>query len=307
MYGLSIHSDIMRRIIFATIITMLILMVSISACITDGDNEFTIIDDTGREVNFKGDAEKIVSLSPANTEILYALGLDDKIVGVTEYCNYPEAALEKEKVGGYSTVDIERVIELEADVVFGEAGQEEFAQQLTDAGIPVVLFKATTIDVIMDDIEMVGQITGKEEEATSLIADLESRIEAITAVTSGIDDKPKVFYMLWNEPLMSAGPNTFIDEVIVAAGGVNIAEGTGTAWPVVELEWLINNDPDVIILGPHGSSGASKEDLMSDPNFSTISAVQNGQVYVLSNSDIILRPGPRIVDAIEEVYNLLYD
>lgn len=284
---------------------ILLIIVSASACITDGDKEFTIIDDTGREVNVTAGADKIISLSPANTEILFSLGLDEEIVGVTDFCNYPEAALEKEKVGGYSTVDIERIIELEPDVVFGEAGHEEFAQQLTDVGIPVVLFKATTLDILMDDIEVVGQITGKEDVASTLISDLESRINSVSSMANDLDGNIKVFYVLWNDPLMSAGPGTFIDEIITTAGGINIAGEVDTSWPMFDLEWLIDNDPDVIILSPHGSSGVSKEDLMADPNFSTINAVQNGYVYEMSNSDIMLRPGPRIVDAIEEVYSFM--
>jgi len=295
----------MNKKLIVSIATILLIIVSASACITDGEEEFTIIDDTGREVNVMGVAEKIVSISPANTEILFALGLDEEIVGITEYCNYPEAALEKEKIGGYDTVDIERVIELEPDVVFGEAGHEEFAQQLTDVGIPVILFKASTLDILMDDIEVVGQITGREDEASALVNDLESRIDTVTSMAADLDDNIKVFYVLWNDPLMSAGPGTFIDEIITTAGGVNLAGETGTSWPMFDLEWLIDNDPDVIILSPHGSSGVSKEDLMADPNFSTISAVQNGFVYEMSNADIMLRPGPRIVDAIEEVYTFM--
>ena len=295
----------MNKRLIAAITTIIIIMVSASACIAGGEEEYTIVDDTGREVNFKGDAEKIVSLSPANTEILFALGLDEEIVGVTEYCNYPEAALDKEKVGGYSTVDVERVIELEPDVVFGEAGHEEFAQQLTDAGIPVVLFKATTLDIMMDDIELIGKVTGKEEEATTLVSDLESRVSVISSSTANIENKKKVFYVLWGDPLMSAGPGTFIDEVITTAGGINIAGEADSAWPMFDMEWLIDNDPDVIILGPHGSSGMSKEDIMSNENWATISAVQNEQIYVMSDAVIILRPGPRIVDAVEEVYSFM--
>lgn len=285
---------------------MLLIVAFSAGCISGGDKEYSIVDDTGREVNIVGEASKIVSLSPANTEILFALGLDDEVVGVTEFCNYPAAALEKEKVGGFSTVDVERIIELEPDVVFGEAGHEDAAEQLTNAGIPVVLFKAMSFDVLMDDIEMMGQITGKEDEAKDLVEDLEARIAAIEDQVEGISDKKTLFFMLWNDPLMSIGPNTFIDQVFTKAGALSISGDADTAWPMYDMEWLIDNDPDVILLSPHGGSGLGKDDLMSDPNYSTISAVKEGRVFVMSNEDLLLRPGPRIVDALEEIFNLIY-
>lgn len=286
---------------------LLVVAMGISGCITDdGPQTVDYTDDTGRTVTIGGTVEAVVSLAPANTEILFALGAGDMVVGDTEFCNYPEEAVAIENVGGFSTVNVERIIELEPDIVFGEAGHEDVAAQLEDAGIPVYMTKAVDFDTVMDNISVIGEIVGKSDEAAQLVADLESRIDAVTSVTDSITDKKDVLYLLWNDPIMSAGPGTFINDVISSAGGANIAAESGTAWPVLDMESVIVADPDVIILAPHGGSGISKEDLMADPAWSTINAIEDGNVFEMSNGDIILRPGPRIIDALEEVYGMLY-
>lgn len=291
---------------FGVIAILAIMIVSLCGCISDsGDESFTIVDDTGREVLIEGDVETIVSIAPSNTEILFALGLGDKVVGVTEFCNYPAEALDIEKVGGFSTVNIERIIELEADIVFGTAGHEEFAEQLEVAGIPVVMFKGTTFDVILNDITMVGDICGAEDEAEDLVSSLQTRIDTIKSQTDTIEEKPSVFYMLWNDPIMSAGPGTFIHEIIEMAGGTNIAGDTETSWPVLDMESIIIADPDVIILAPHGSSGVTREQIMDDPIWATVNAVEFGNVFEMSDGDIINRGGPRVVDALEEIYGFM--
>ena len=228
------------------------------------------------------------------------------LVGDTEFCNYPEDAVAIENIGGFSTVNVERIIELEPDVVFGTAGHEEVRDQLAQAGIPVILFKAVDIDTVLDNIRTVGEVMGMKVEAGELVADMMERIINIENAAADITDEKTAFYMLWNDPLMSAGANTFIDTVITMAGGINIAGDSESAWPMYDMETLIMLDPQVILLSPHGGSGITKQDLMADPNFATISAVKNGDVYELSNEDIILRAGPRIVEALEEVYGMLY-
>lgn len=297
----------MNKKLLAFITILLFVAMGISGCISDDEPQTVeYIDDTGRTVAIEGTIETIVSLSPANTEILFAIGAGDMIVGDTEYCNYPEEAVAIENVGGYSTVDVERVIELEPDVVFGTTGHEEVRDQLSEAGIPVILFEAVDIERVYDNIRTVGEVMGLKAEADTLVEDMMGTIAEVESDTAGITEKKTVFYMLWNDPPMSAGPNTFIDSVITLAGGTNVAGTAETAWPMYDMETLITLNPDVIILAPHGSSGMTSEQLLSDPDYATISAVVNGNVFELSNGDIILRAGPRIVDAIVEVYGMLY-
>nr|HOP09539.1 helical backbone metal receptor [Candidatus Methanofastidiosa archaeon] len=266
----------------------------------------SVTDDLGNQYTFDSTATRIISLAPSNTEILFALGLDEEIIGVTEYCNYPEAALEKETVGGFSTVDVERVIELEPDVVFATSGDEESYELIRTAGIPVIQFQAVDFETVYKDIRIVGKVTGKDQEAYDLVMDMKERISAVEEQVANITDKKSVLYMLWYDPLMSAGPNTFIDQIITTAGGENVAGESDAAWPVLSLDWVIDQDPDAIILAPHEASGVSKEELMDNGNWSTVSAIINGEVYELSSSDIISRPGPRIADAVEEIFNLMY-
>ncbi|MDD4281135.1 MAG: cobalamin-binding protein [Candidatus Methanofastidiosa archaeon] len=291
-----------------SILTILLMLLAAGAagCIGgDGESERIYVDDTGRTIGVPATVTTVVSLSPANTEILYALGLSDGIVGVTEFCNYPEAALAVEKVGGFSTVNVERIIELAPDIVFGEAMHESVAEQLSQAGIPVFMTKGVDFETVMHDITVIGDIVGKEQEAQDIIDDMARRTAAVTAQTEGLETRMSVMYLLWNDPIMSAGDGTFIHEIIEKAGGINIAGDIGTSWPMLDMEYVIIADPDVIVLAPHGSSGVSVEELLADPTWASISAIKSGYVFELENGDTILRAGPRIVDALEDIYSFL--
>jgi iron complex transport system substrate-binding protein len=296
----------MNRNLLTILTIILIVSVGISGCITDDEAQSKgYTDDTGRTVTIDGTVETVVSLSPANTEILFAIGAGDMVIGDTEFCNYPEEALAIENVGGFSTVNVERIIELDPDVVFGEAGHEEVAEQLGQAGIPVFMTMGVDFETVMQDISIIGEIIGHGEEADALVASLTERTQDVLSQTKDLEQRKSVLYLLWDDPVMSAGPGTFIHEVIEGAGGENMAGDAESSWPIYDMESIVIADPDVIILAPHGGSGISAEELMDDPVWSTINAVKDNNVYEISNADTILRPGPRIVDALEEVYGFM--
>ena len=260
-----------------------------------------VIDDLGRSVNIEGIPERIVSLAPSNTEILFALGLGEKVVGVTEYCNYPPEALNKEKIGGYSTPDIEKIIALQPDLILANSiHAEEVIPALEEIGLTVFALAAENVDGILEDIRMVGKITGSEDEASKLATEMENRIEAITDVTKDLEERPRVFYITWHDPLFSVGSETTIQELVEKAGGANIFQDI-TGHGTVDLEEVIARDPQIIIACTgHGSAKAEPlEWAKEEPRLGVTEARKSNRIYQI-DADLISRTGPRIVDALEE-------
>ena len=263
-----------------------------------------VTDDLGREVTIYKQPETIVSLAPNNTEILFALGLGDKVIAVSEYCNYPLEAQNKIKIGGFSTVNIEKVVSLKPDLVLATGGiQEVIVEELERLDLTVIALAARSIEDVLENIRLVGKATGEAETARELTTNLERRIKAVTDKIKDLpgSQRPRVFYEVQYEPLMTAGPGTFIDDLIHLAGGVNIASDAVTKYPVYNLEILIECNPEVIIISFwHGSIAVSVEGVKSRKRWKILDAVKNNQVYGI-NADIVSRSGPRIVDALEEI------
>jgi len=246
--------------------------------------------------------ERIVSTSPAATEILFALGLEDKVIGVTTYCNYPEEAKEKEKIGGFSTVDIELIINSTPDLVLASSMmKDEDIKKLEGAGIKVVVLDPENIDEILGNIKLIGDLTGKEKEALELTDDMQGRINKVRENAKNLKKKPKVMYVVWHEPMMSVGKNTKANDIIEIAGGENIYSDTEIQYPKVSLESVIDRDPDIIIanIGHGDAKNLTYEYIMNETRMKGINALENGRVYGIE-ADIIDRPGPRIVDALEQ-------
>lgn len=259
-----------------------------------------VVDDLGRSVNIEGIPQRIVSLAPSNTEILFALDLEEKVVGVTEYCNYPPEALNKEKIGGYSTPDIEKIIALQPDLILANSiHAEEVTPALEEIGLTVFALAAENVDGILEDIRMVGKITGKEKQASEVLAEMQNRIEAITDVTKDLEESPRVFYVTWHDPLFSVGSETTIQELVENAGGVNIFQDI-TGHRTVDLEEVIARDPQVIIACTgHGSAQAEPlEWAKEEPRLGVTEARKNNRIYHI-DADLVSRTGPRIVDALE--------
>lgn len=265
----------------------------------------TITDDLGNQVTIEAEPQRIVSMAPSHTEILYALGLGDKVVGVTEYCDYPPEAQEKPKVGGFSNIDLEQVVGLNPDLVLGtDIHAQSVGPALVERGLKVVLINPETVDDVLDKIVLVGRATGREEAAVALAGELRSRIEATMAKAQKAEHKPRVYWELSND-LYTAGPGSFIDDLITRAGGVNIAANAGEQWPQLNLEALILADPEVIILADH-PYGETAEGVKARPGWADISAVKNGRIVEVLDSNLVSRPGPRVAEALEFVAKALH-
>ncbi len=262
-----------------------------------------VTDDFGRNVTIYS-SERIISLSPETTEILFAIGAGDRVVGVTEYCNYPPEAKKIEKIGTITSVNVEKVVSLQPDIVFGcELNGKETFEYLEDLNISVVGIHPENISEILDDIMMMGRATGTMDNATELVSDMRKRIEDIEKRTSGLNeaDRPRVAHVCWHDPIWVAGSGCFMHEVIEKAGGKNVFSYL-KGYKSVSLETFIDRNPEVIIVSVgHGGAGwASYNFMKTDERLKVVDAVKNNRVYPI-DADIVSRASPRIVDGLEEI------
>jgi iron complex transport system substrate-binding protein len=284
--------------------TSLLLMIILGGCLSDetasnsiqGEKTFPInLDNYGENITIDAPPERIVSLAPSNTEILFALELGEKVVGVTEHADYPEKAKQKEKIGGFKTVNIEKVVSLNPDLVLATGGvQAEMVQKLRELGLTVVVMDAKDIDEILENIRLVGRITGKNKKARVLVDDLEERVDAVKTRAAVKSYRPKVAYIVWGDPIMVAGRDTFINDLIDLAGGINVFSDSQLQYPTVSMESMIERDPSILINGDH--SGITPTSLKNEPEWMEISAVKNDRLYtsqhcVKTGSKDSRRPG----------------
>lgn len=263
----------------------------------------TVTDTLGREVTVEAEPQKVISLSPAITEILFAIGVGDKIVGVTEYCDYPAAALEKPKVGTFQEPNVELIINSEPDVVFVAAGiQSDFVQQFEDLGIKVITLDAETVEQVLYNIELAGLVTGAQDKAARVVDGLEQRVKAVQAKIAQTKTKPTVFFEVWDDPLMTAGPGSFVNDLIELAGGQNIAADAVKRYSEFSQELLIERNPDIYILNSHAHD---PEDVKKRPGYAGLAAVQNDQVYTVED-DLVTLPGPRLIDGLEIMARIIH-
>ncbi len=275
-------------------------------------SEKEIIDDFGRVVIIPETVERIISVSPSATEVLFALGLGDRVVGVSDWCDYPPEISTKVKdgvikrVGGYSTPKIEKIVSLEPDVVFisGIAG-EEIVKTLENVGLAVFALKESqSISGIWDHISIMGKIAGVEEKAEELISEMRDKINEITEKVSG-EEKASIAAIVYPDPLWIVGLNTFTDEMIRIAGGSNVFSDK-KGFSQVTHEKLISKDPDVLVVFEgHGSEGNMLDFIMNDERFKDLTAVKNERVYGI-DENLLARDGPRVAEGIEALYGCMH-
>ncbi len=265
-----------------------------------GTFPITVTDDNGNSVTIAAQPMRIVSAAPASTEILFALGLGDKVVGVTTFCDYPAEAAAISKVGDFQT-NTEAVMALSPDLVIGYAGSEEALAPVQAAGAAVIILNPPSLEGIYNNITTIGAATGKTAEAAALVESLRAQIAAVTEKTSALSSAPKVFYAVDNT-LWTAGPGSFVDELLKLVNAVNVGSMTSPGSPAAQAyyqfapEQLIAADPDVILLP--NTAYQSVEEFTGDPRFAQLRAVTEGKVFLV-NDVIITRPGPRIGEGLE--------
>jgi len=251
---------------------------------------------------------RIVSLAPSTTEILFALGLDSEIVGVSSFCDYPLKAREKEKIGTFSHPNIEKILSLRPDIIFCTGlEQAPIIRKLRQLKLEVYVSDPSNVEELFDSIAEMGVLTNREKKAENLIEEMRRGIVRIGSRVKSIPekDRPHVFVEFWNNPLMTPGKDSFIDELITLAGGINIAYDTERPYSYFSPEQVLRRDPDCIIVAYMVNEDASKA-ISERLGWKEISAVKNNRIYNDIDPNILLRPGPRLVEALTQLYKRLY-
>ena len=270
----------------------------------------TVTDDLGRKVTVNRLPQRIVSLAPSITEILFALGLEDRVVGVTDYCDYPDGAKTKPRVASYTTPNMEKLVSLQPDIVLAEAIHEKTVlPAMEKLGLTIFVTSATSIDTVLKDISLIGQINGKSKAANQLVTKLTNRVKAVSSKTENLapERRPRVLYVIWHQPIWTMGSETFIDDLFTTAGGINIFSKDFSKARVVSLESVIAKNPQVIIVTGMATSGdLIYTSIKAEGRLKSVDAIVNNRIYKVSDSNLIERPGPRIVDGLDELAKLIH-
>ena len=272
----------------------------------------SVVDDFGRNVTVAAMPERIVSLAPSATEILFALNLGGRVVGVTRYCDYPQEVLDRVKsgnltvIGGIVDISVERVIALDPDLVVATYSlQAETIEFLQGKGLTVIGLNPKNLQQTLNDIRLVGLICGETGKAEQLVGDLQRRIGYITQRVKEAGSRPRVYYEVWYDPLMSVGPETVQNELIHMAGGENIFADAQAPYPTISSEVVVTRNPQVIIVPTGYMGGAGKEEFKKRPGWSGIEAVKNGMIHEV-DENLIVRPGPRVIEGLERLALILH-
>ena len=264
-----------------------------------------VSDDAGRRVQVKAEPKRIVSAAPSTTEILFALGLSERVAAVTTFCNYPEAAKAKPKVGGLR-LNLEAVAAQEPDLVLAVRGTPpDVIAGLEALDVPVIVLNPPDFGGVLSNITLVGRVTGAGAAAERLTSDMQQRWDAVAEKAKAAIRKPRVLYEVDATDaaaVSTAGPGTFIDAMITAAGGVNVmaALTPGQQYPKVSAEAVLQANPEIIILGD-SPFGQSAETLSRRPGWNAVTAVQRGAIVAVTqnDADVLSRAGPRLVEGLE--------
>jgi len=263
----------------------------------------TVRDDAGRIVTLGAPPKRIVSAAPSATELAFAVGLGDEVVAVDKFSNYPPDAKTRTSIGSYTDPDLETILGAKPDLVLvTDVHVAKLLPALEKQGIPSLVLTAKNIEGVLLDILLLGRVAGHEAHSEQVVADLRTRIAAVETRVAG-SDPVSVFYEL-DPSLFTAGPGTFIDDVIRRAGGHNIASAATEPYPQLSAEDVIAADPAVILLADE-ASGATPQSVATRSGWTKLSAVKSGRI-ILIDPDIGSRPGPRVVDALELIAATLH-
>lgn len=264
-----------------------------------------VTDDSGRAVTIQSNPQRIASLAPSITEVLFALGLGDRIVAIDDFSDYPEATKTLPRVGApFPGFNLERLIAQQPQVILSVKGK--YVDDFVARGLTVVVLQPNDLDGVFKNIELVGEMAGVKARATELIASLKQRRDAIVAKTATLS-RPRVLYEIdATEPAKpwTAGPGSFIQGLIELAGGQNIGAAGVTDYFQISAEEVIRADPEIVLLAD-AAYGVTVESVKGRPGWSAIAAIKRGAIYPIA-PDLTSRPGPRLIDGLEALARILH-
>jgi iron complex transport system substrate-binding protein len=265
----------------------------------------TFVDDLGRKIYLAQAPNRLVSLAPSITETLYAIGLADRVVGVTEFCDYPPEARNKPKVG-YSNPNLETIVALQPDLVLAPRDfiRPDVLGKLEQLKIPTFVVEAKTVEDIASQIQLIGRMLDRSEVANPIAMELRRRLTELKRRTEMLA-RPRVLYVLNSQPLITVGPGSFIHQLIEIAGGANVAAGAASPYPRLSIEAVLKEDPQLIIFPVGASEGIPQGEQELWRRWKTITAVKTDAFHHIA-SDLLNRPGPRIVLGLEKLAEIIH-
>ncbi len=272
----------------------------------------TIIDDTGTAVTISQEPQRIISTAPSNTEILFDLGLQEKIVGITNYCNFPEETKNIEKIGEITPLNFEKIIYLNPDLILAYAGfQLKEIPRLRELGLNAIVLEPLTLEDTFKSVEMIANVCGISDKGSLLVDNLTQRVNIIKSKVSKIpfSTHPKIFVGGTSETIFTPGAGTLFNELITLAGGQNIAAGL-SFWKKINPEFVAQAEPDIIIVPVgvmnQGEESKIKSEISQRSGWSNIPAIKNQKIFIV-NEDLFYRAVPRLVDGLELLYGIFYE
>jgi iron complex transport system substrate-binding protein len=302
-----------RHTQITAILLLLIFVLLLSGCQqqnTAGSDkttgEIVVTDDSGTQLKLDKYPERIISLTPNNTEILFALGLGERVVGVTTYCDYPEEVSQKARIGDLQG-NVEEIVALKPDLVVAKAVlNEDIVSKLRKLDVPVLCVDPESIDGVYRSIELIAKVTGTDSNGDKIISEMKAKISDVQQKVAEIpeEERLKVFIEVGNDPLYTAGGNTYVDELVRLAGGINIASDI-TGYQMYSLETVVKCNPDAILAADSYYVDV-KAEINKRPGWDTVKAVQKGHIITDIDTNLVNRAGPRSAMAVETVAKALY-
>lgn len=278
------------------------MLINLPICHADN----TVTDQLGRRVRLPEQTQRIVALAPSITEILFALDLSDRLVGATQFSDYPAAASSLPKVGSYVHLDVEKIVALKPDLCIGikDGNPIVSVRKLEGLGIPVYAVDPRNLESVMQTLKELGRLLEVSDRANAIVNGMQERIQHVQSRVSGAPHRPAVFLQIGIAPIVSVGNQTFINELIVMAGGVNLTQGA-TPYPRLSKETVISLRPEVIIITSMARQTVFEAVKRDWQQWSELPAVKNNRIYLV-DSNVLDRPTPRLVDGLEMLARLIH-
>jgi iron complex transport system substrate-binding protein len=266
----------------------------------------SVTDQVGRTLVVPENPTRVIALAPSITEIIYDLGQEKRLVGVTQYSTYPSEAELLPRVGSYVRLDIEKIVALKPDLCLAtkDGNPKHIVDKIVSLGIPVYVINPQNLQQIMDTITRLGSLLHAEQTAAALVSDMEKRIGQVQARIKNRPDRPRVFFQIDAEPLFSAGTDTFIHELIELAGGINTTAGE-VSYPRYSWEDIIVLQPEIVLISSMAGGLAPEYLLNSWKKWNLLSAVKNDQVFVV-DAELFDRPTPRLINGLEVIAAIIH-